>query len=332
MERHLVPAFQVRVEALSKLHIAFALDEAFAAHAAVAMASLMQHNPDHELSILVLHAGLAEETRSKFRTLVDRQNRVSIRFERADEITRTLPAFSRFTQSVYMRFFAPTFLGSDVDRVLYLDADTLINADLSPLWEIDFRGMTVGAVANSPVASNIYHQKRLGLPMGSTFFNNGVMLLNVPQWLARGTTERLMQFLQHRSHELHMPDQDATNMVLGDEILPLSSKWNVQRPIFFQGHRKLGITRKEQRNLIRDPAIVHFTADLKPWHSTDQHPLGHLYRRTRARTPFADPKMARERRRRPAVVVSTLAKRVVIRASPEILPFFRTFRDRISFR
>ena len=127
-----------------------------------------------------------------------------------------------------------------------------------------------------------------------------------------------------------MPDQDALNLVLGDELALLPRRWNVQRPTFFDSGRALGLEPGEQRELIRRPGIVHFTDFSKPWHASDQHPLGHLYRRLRDETAFADPSLEADRSR--STRWATAFKRGLARVSPELLPALRGLRRRLAPR
>jgi len=57
-------------------------------------------------------------------------------------------------------------------------------------------------------------------------------------------------------------DQDLLNAVLRDEIVLLHPKWNLQSHIFQDG--SYGYYSKDQiEEAISDPAIVHFSTDVK---------------------------------------------------------------------
>jgi hypothetical protein len=143
---------------------------------------------------------------------------------------------------------------------------------------------------------------------------------------SRGTTKRLYRRIKGHGTSLAMPDQDGLNLELADEIFLLDRRWNVQRPVFLESRDTLGVTAAEHRALVRAPGIVHFTDYSKPWHATDQHPLGPLYRRLRRSTPFADASI--ERARSVRTRASTALKAVLLRyVSPEIVPRLRSLRS-----
>jgi lipopolysaccharide biosynthesis glycosyltransferase len=297
-----------------RLHVAYAVDETYAAHAAVSIASLLDTNRNHDVSILVVHDGLAEDTRTRLRRVVESRAATAIRFEDAAARVATLPTFARFPAAIYMRFLVPDLVGPGVERVLYLDADTIVRVDLADLWNVDLGRACVGAVTD--FGAMAHQRERLDLGQGGAFFNNGVLLFDVPKWRLSNTTERLLAFLARRGPELLMPDQDAFNLVVAKEICRLPPKWNVQRPIFLDGHRELEMSPGEQKSLMRRPGILHFSHDPKPWQPTDRHPWGYLYRRIRARTPFHDPAIGRARLMHPMASLAALLKSLLLRSSP----------------
>lgn len=308
------------------LHLALAFDEAFAPHAGVAVASVLRQHPGDRLSFLIVHAGLTDDTERRFRDLIRQSPRASIEFLRADDQVRAYPTFSRFSRAVYMRYLIPSFVAADVGRVLYIDADVLAMRNLAALWETDLHGKIAGAVVD---AFSRNHAMRLGVGAARPFFNNGLILIDVAAWRRAAATERILERIAGSGQDLSMPDQDAFNLVLGNEVHPLPLTWNVQRAAFYSTHRELGISRREHRSVTRRPSILHFTEFSKPWHSTDQHPFGYVYRRLRSSTPFADPRIQIERRQRPAVRLSTILKRAMLKLSPELLPLLRLIRLRV---
>ena len=63
---------------------------------------------------------------------------------------------------MWYRIFLPELL-PDVDRVLYLDADTIAVDSLAPLWEIDLDDSYLGAVTNVFQANHVHRPAELGL-------------------------------------------------------------------------------------------------------------------------------------------------------------------------
>jgi lipopolysaccharide biosynthesis glycosyltransferase len=305
------------------LHVGLGLDEAYAPHGAVAITSVFRSHPSHSVDVHVLHSGLSSETERALGALAGASPHHRIHLSRFTDEQIGLPGFARFSAAVHLRFLLPGVLPESCSRVLYLDADTVVADRLDPLWRLDLGDATLAAVIDD---SQRFQLERLAEHGLSTYVNSGVLLIDVVRWRERHTTRRLYDRLHAHGDALAMPDQDGLNLELADEILLLDRRWNVQRPAFLESHRTLGVSAAEHRALVRAPGIVHFTDYSKPWHATDQHPLGHLYRRLRSSTPFADASIDRTRSIRTRV--STTLKALLLRyVSPEVLPTLRSFRS-----
>jgi len=304
------------------IHVGLGLDEAYAPHGAVAIASVFRCHPTHSVDIHVLHSGLSSETERALQALGSASGNHRVHLTGFTEEQIGLPGFARFSAAVHLRFLLPGALPKTCSRVLYLDADTVVADRLDPLWRLDLGDATLAAVIDDSQRFQLARLDEHGL---SAYVNSGVLLIDVARWHERNTTERLYERLTKHGAALAMPDQDGLNLELADELLLLDRRWNVQRPVFLESRHTLGVTAAEHRALVRAPGIVHFTDYSKPWHATDQHPLGHLYRRLRHSTPFADASIDHARSARTRV--STTLKGVLLRyVSPEILPRLRSFR------
>ncbi len=82
---------------------------------------------------------------------------------------------------VYYKLFCLGVIPPDVDRILYLDVDTIINGDISGLYNTEFKtGMCIAACGSTGVTGydNYDEQKALkGL-----YFNTGVVLFNLAEF------------------------------------------------------------------------------------------------------------------------------------------------------
>src|SRR3712207_2732957 len=83
------------------------------------------------------------------------------------------------TEAALFRLMLGELLPEDLRRVVYLDADVLVEDDLAKLWRSDLGGDTVGAVrdAFAPWAAGAYgaQWRPLGLDPTSRYFNSGVL-------------------------------------------------------------------------------------------------------------------------------------------------------------
>ncbi|MTH78036.1 glycosyltransferase family 8 protein [Paracoccus aestuariivivens] len=159
----------------------------------------------------------------------------------------------RWPKAVLARLFLDHVIFDKINRLLYLDADTLVARSVEPLRSIDLRGRYVAAVDDFIMAFPKKLQSRrdaIGLRSGSSYFNSGVMLFDWPASLAASVLQTARDNIADRSENYHATDQDALNAALEGKWLRLDPTWNVQTGFLPS---------------IQTPAILHFTGRRKPW-------------------------------------------------------------------
>lgn len=191
------------------------------------------------------------------------------------------------SRSIYLRFLIPYFIKDDADKVLYLDADMICLGDIRELFNIDLEGQTVGAVAdalsfhavNGRLKLKSKHiwgrtvRKKYG--EGETYFNSGVLLIDLERWRKLRVSEQCMDILKH--YDTTMPDQDALNLCLKGNVKFLSARWNLMWPITFkEAESKLIKALSNLNQSIEDQilpyargqkkaVLLHFAGFVKPW-------------------------------------------------------------------
>jgi lipopolysaccharide biosynthesis glycosyltransferase len=178
-----------------------------------------------------------------------------------------LPEVKPFTRAMWFRILLPELL-PDVDRVLYLDVDTIVTAPLTPLWETDISGHNLAAVTNVVEPWRGNRAADLGLPGPESYFNSGVLLLNLAELRATDAIRQLRECVAQRGDELIWPDQDALNLVLGDRRLALHPRWNCMNIFFWLPEAKEMFGEEVLADAMAHPGIRHFEGPSvnKPWH------------------------------------------------------------------
>lgn len=170
--------------------------------------------------------------------------------------------FSRWSPVIFYRLFAHKIFPK-LDKILYLDSDTLVRQDLSEMYNTDISEYTLAAVRDmAPI-----HNPRGYAPgqyVGSfadkymhraPYVNSGVLLLNLRR-MADAQKKLLATDIK-----LNYPDQDMLNYCLYDQIKLLDLKYNfapgVPIPRFFLANQILDARKA--------PAIIHFYT-VKPYY------------------------------------------------------------------
>jgi lipopolysaccharide biosynthesis glycosyltransferase len=189
-----------------------------------------------------------------------------------------------------MRIFLPELL-PDLDRILYLDADTFVTGRLDELWETPLEGAPLAAVPNVVEPAMRSHIAGLGLGTGpASFFNSGVLLLNLEVMRADHSIEAVLRTARDLEGRLVWPDQDALNVAFANRWLPLHPRWNAQNSYWTWSTWAGEVVGDDAlREATEDPAIRHFEGPTinKPWHYLCAHPWRGEYRRVLATTPWA---------------------------------------------
>jgi len=113
---------------------------------------------------------------------------------------------------VYARLFLPWYLPESIDKILYIDIDTLIRGSLDELYNTDLK--------NNP----------LGMVMGVVpeyGYNSGVILFDLKKIRSMpNVKDELIDHLRKYSIRYFLPDQTTINRFYANQITDLDFKYN----------------------------------------------------------------------------------------------------------
>ncbi|RXH58408.1 Glycosyl transferase, family 8 [Granulicella sibirica] len=196
---------------------------------------------------------------------------------------QNLPTHGHLTAAVYLRLFATEYLDPSVEKVLYLDSDTIVLADLGELWQFDLGDAFLGAV---PEPYDYSQRHPLGFGPDDLYINAGVMLLNLAKWRAERIVPKFLDFAYENKSLLFSLEQDVINSVLRGSIRDIGYEWNWQAVFPRFSHKDLGLSAERYAELRRHPKIVHFLSRYKPWYFRWQPHYKKVYYSALAQTPW----------------------------------------------
>lgn len=177
---------------------------------------------------------------------------------------------SHFSTEMYYRIFASLFLPEDMDRILWLDADIVVNGSLEEFYHSDFQGKSMIACTHREKDEKIQTatldaRKRLGLKEKTEYFNSGVILFNLKKIRHNFCEEDVLKLIRKYSEVLLYPDQDILNILYeGDTLYADKSVYNYQ--IHFDWECS-----GEQDFIERKVRILHYVGPMKPWIYKSSH-------------------------------------------------------------
>jgi lipopolysaccharide biosynthesis glycosyltransferase len=183
--------------------------------------------------------------------------------------------------ATYYRLFAAQIM--EVDRFLYVDADTLCDVDVSELQSFDMKSAPVAWVPEAPLSRAIDRNvaEQLGSHETGSYFNAGVMLVNVSEWRRQKVTENAMEYIAR--YRPAFWDQSALNCVLYQKAQVLDDKFNCMSNM----RKNWPVLKQPYGNIGR---FVHFLDYPKPWDCGAEmvHPQYRLWRTVLSRTAMKD--------------------------------------------
>jgi lipopolysaccharide biosynthesis glycosyltransferase len=275
---------------VSEIHVAIATDVTYVPWAATAIRSALDATSTPIVVHLLAHDTFPSEE-ALLLTELARAGRGELVVHRVPEPDRPqLDGIGRFGTAVWLRFLLPELL-PDIDRVLYLDADTFVTENLAELMDTDLGGLPLGAVRNVVEPAMFPHVASLGIGSPRDLFNSGVLLMDLNVMRREGSSSALVSFAAENAQRLRWPDQDALNVVFAGRWHALHPRYNAMNSLWTWTERADEVFGPDVvREAIAHPAILHFEGPIvcKPWHYLCPHPWRGRYRQALAATPWAD--------------------------------------------
>lgn len=260
--------------------VVYGIDNRFALPMAASVASMLENlGSGHRLDVCVIDGGVSRRNRSRIvRSFAGRP----CRFLWIKPPHRKLLALivgGDVTVATYYRVLIPELLPASYHKAIYLDADVIVQADLSKLWDIPFGDRHLLAVQDQGIRFisgpfGLKSYKSLGIPDDAKFFNTGVLVLNLDKWRKDRIADKIFDRVKHHPFDGIGHDQDGVNAVLWNSWTELDPRWN-QMPQILQVRtaEESPFDAETFRKVVEDPYIIHYAySDAKPWRFGCQHP------------------------------------------------------------
>ncbi len=270
----------------SSINVALAIDGNYVAHAAATMSSMVEMI-DRATSIrffLLTNSTLSPQDRTTLCAIFPDCN---IDFIDVDASGFTWAPLNRphISAVTYYRLNVHKLLPSDVERVIYIDSDTIVVDSLLKLWNIDIGSKPIAGCADE---GGVTQSIRLKLPLSHKYFNAGVMIFNLAELRKSKMLDGAADLYEARKNEIILQDQDLLNIMFCNQTYILPIKWNINNGMFGYLYVRPSYSVDDAREGMLDPGIIHFSGRFKPWDTRCVNPLAGWYWYYRNMTPWRE--------------------------------------------
>jgi len=260
------------------VHIAYCVDKNYRQHFGVSLTSLLCNRMPADLGLCVhLIVDLLDQDFEQRLRHLEYVYRIDIRTYVLDQTPMSgtveqLGGYLYVSRLSWARMMLADILPDTIDRVLYLDADTVVLSDLTNLYNTDLNANPIAAVLDSSntAYANHYQTKQ--------YFNAGVLLQDLTLWRQRRYVEQCVDFALENKQRLLFGEQCCLNLVFAGKFKKLPSRYN------------RFVTPSVTIEDLSEIALLHFITPDKPWYEWYEAQLGQLYWDYLARSPWAGAK------------------------------------------
>jgi lipopolysaccharide biosynthesis glycosyltransferase len=247
------------------MNLLFAFDQKFSALFLQCIHSIARHGGADHYDAYILASDLTAQDQAALTDAV--ASSVTLHFIAMDpSLFDGLPESERYPRQIYYRILAPLFLPEDVDRILYLDVDTVVINPLTDLYAQSFDGAYYMACTHIHRFLTRVNRHRLRAPEDASYVNTGVMMLDIAALRPALELDALARFVEEQKQRLILPDQDILFALYGDKIKLLDSlRYNLSDRILRFYNADPSHPRRDVDWVRKNTVVIHYCGKAKPW-------------------------------------------------------------------
>lgn len=304
------------------MNIVYSSSDLYSEICGVSLTSVLYNNKAvKDINIFIVDNGITDKNKEKLKLTAEKYNRTLTFVDKVDleRVANTKIYTGRWNIGTFFRLYLSSILPECIERVIYIDCDMIVRHSLEDIYNLDLGNCTVAGVDDC--RSDLYRVD-IGTKPGSTYINNGFMLIDLKKWREEKVEEEFTKFINERNGDCTYMDQAPLNGVLGprNEIYEIHPKYNAQRIFFDFSFKDLMRLRKPEHHLtgqqyneaISDPVVVHFTpvfiSGTRPWQVRDNHKFTSEYRYYKSISEWKDEPYRKDDRKKAKKIMTILCK------------------------
>lgn len=245
------------------MNILFAPNNYYVMPSIVLLQSLFDVTKE-QLDIYLFHSDLSDENLNKLEKFITNHGGKFHPLSVSAQALGEAHVSGHITEEAYYRLLAQDLLPTELDRVLYLDADIIVMRSLQEFYYMPFENndgtscyyVVCEGPGISKRAREVYDN--LEIPYEYPYFNSGVLLINLSLLREKFDTKTSLEYIRCKGENLSNHDQDTLNALFYDKVKYVD--WHIYNQTI------LHIADKHEAKMRLDNAkIIHYAGPDKPW-------------------------------------------------------------------
>ena len=279
---------------MTKLNIAYACNDGYIMQTGISLISLFENNRHFDvIQLYMISCGISKEKLSIIELICKQYGR-DIKVVNFKDIACDLNItdIGRHIETIYAKIFFGRIDG--VDKMLYIDSDTIITGKLDGMWNIDLSNYYMGMVQTH---TGQKEKPMLDIPIEAPFFNDGMALVNVDYCRKHQLIEKCLSLISDFQGNPPVLSEGCLNKVCLGHIYKLSPRFNMMAGLYQYMKRDMEYTAeildyemKDLEESFKHPIIIHFLSGFynRPWTNNCTHPLRNEFYKYKKISPWKD--------------------------------------------
>ncbi|MBO4788804.1 MAG: glycosyltransferase family 8 protein [Lachnospiraceae bacterium] len=257
--------------------VCYTCDNNYALQVGVAIYSLYDNNRDlPPFDTILFSDGISDENKARLKSIAAEFDR-NLDFIESTHIIDFIKgkgiaaSVDDGALSTYVRLFLGNYIDERYDRIIYIDADTLVLDSIRELTEIEMTNPAAAVIDIMP-----YDYRKLIGFADSYYFNCGVLVMDTKKWREEDFDRQLLERIEDSPNRFLFGDQDIFNIVLRDKVTVLPIKYNLfpyygrikyENMCMFVGKEAKYYSKPEFEYERKTPCIIHMVYSVadRPW-------------------------------------------------------------------
>ena len=207
------------------MHILYTLNDKFVPQVAAWICSVCENNEKWTVQFHIISSWITESNQKELKKLAEKYDNKLFIYE-----LKPLEEYFDFkfdtnwwNPIVLARLLVDKILPDNIDKLLYLDWDTIVRWNLNDLWNTDTKNKTIW-MSIEPTEDKT-RKDSLWLH-DYPYCNAWVLLINMKRFREIWAWKTIINYYREHDGQLFANDQDAINASMKDEIYILPPKYN----------------------------------------------------------------------------------------------------------